>query len=1099
MWDSNGYAEGVAVSGNIALVADGAKGVRVIDISNSNAPREVASVFSFEYAFDVAIMDNVACVAAGESGLLILDIQDPANPIELSRHDTNGYAYEVEIYGKRAYVADAWEGIAVVDISNPAQPVQTGRVETSGWSLGLAVTSDTLISANGGMGSDIFELTNPDQPMLKSTYLKENSEGDAGAKSVSIVGDTAYIADTINGLRLVDITNLSKPEQISLYGQLSYARRLTIKGEYAFVATASGGSMVVVNIADPFQPYQVSKFQADGIASDVVVSSDYAVLGTFEDSTNCMTLINISDPTNPVESSAVSIQSLVCGAPRQLAVDGNLAYTADEWGLSIYDFSNPNVLNTIGRIELQQEGDQTVALSVLGEYAYVADAGTGLKIVNISDPANPEFVHTFKVGTVVGSVFSSKDTLYIGHYGEGLTVAYNPEPGKAPSVQSHYQTMGSVEEVVVSGTILVSSEGSGGLEILDVSNPGEVSLIQAIETPGFAWASVIDGDYIYTADGDAGILIYKKQPSMQASASPVIKKDFPVSVTNAIKKGPGAEEPKYPINESKVPSSRTCLVTSKADSGTGTLRECLGQSIAGETILFDPEIFLPQKPATITLENPLPDLDDGSVTVDASNAGVILDGQQQVSSGLRITSSYNTIMGIQFINFTMDGITLEFPGQFNQIGGDHFLGNGPSGQGNVFTGNTNGIRVLYSRFNTIKGNFVGTNAKGTEAGRLNSIGIVLNNFATHNTIGGAAAGEKNIVSNNDRGIDIASNSATNNIVAGNYIGTDVTGTKAIPNISWGVLIEVGGRYNVVGGTTEQERNIISGNTFGVCVSDYGSTQNTIIGNYIGLDVSGSKPIPNQVGVCVFQSTYNRIGGTRQGEANIISANSGNGVRFFGIGSTHALLLGNIIGLDATGQDTLPNNTGLLIDGGSHNMIGGIGLGSANAFSTNNINIQIEYKGTSSNWVAGNTIDGSPQSGVMISNNADNNFFTKNTITNSESGLTIINSRGITLHANSISGNYSYAIDLLDNGNLELAAPVIMQASATGVSGTACPECLVEIFSDISNQGLIFEGSVLVDTSGNFTWSGNLQGPNITATSTDKQGNTSSFSKAVHVQ
>jgi parallel beta-helix repeat protein len=41
-------------------------------------------------------------------------------------------------------------------------------------------------------------------------------------------------------------------------------------------------------------------------------------------------------------------------------------------------------------------------------------------------------------------------------------------------------------------------------------------------------------------------------------------------------------------------------------------------------------------------------------------------------------------------------------------------------------------------------------------------------------IGGALEGEKNIISNNDRGIDIAANSASYNTVAGNYVGTDVT-------------------------------------------------------------------------------------------------------------------------------------------------------------------------------------------------------------------------------------------------------------------------------------------------------------------------------------
>jgi len=250
----------------------------------------------------------------------------------------------------------------------------------------------------------------------------------------------------------------------------------------------------------------------------------------------------------------------------------------------------------------------------------------------------------------------------------------------------------------------------------------------------------------------------------------------------------------------------------------------------------------------------------------------------------------------------------------------------------------------------VKGNFVGTNASGTQAKAPNSIGIVINNYATYNWIGGAGVGEKNIISNNDRGVDIASNSASYNTVAGNYIGTDVTGTRAIPNTSWGVLIEVGGRNNIIGGTTPEERNIISGNMDGVSISDYGSTQNSVIGNYIGLDVSGTKALPNMHGGGIFQSMYNRFGGTRPGEANIISGNSQGGMRFFGMGSVHAILLGNIIGLDAEGQQPVPNSTGVRIDGGRHSLVGGASQDAANQFSNNGLGIQIEYTGTSNNWV-----------------------------------------------------------------------------------------------------------------------------------------------------
>ncbi|MEX2161361.1 MAG: NosD domain-containing protein [Anaerolineales bacterium] len=1091
-WSSSGFAEGVAVTGKAVYLADGDQGLRILDVSDPQDAKQIGVAYTGHYVFDVVATGNYAYIAAGDSGLLILDIKDPSQPVELAQLDTFGYAYEVALWGNVIYIADAWEGVQIVDVSNPAKPTQSGTLATNGWSLGVSVRDNRLASANGAMGVDIFDVSDPAQPDFESTYLKEPSEGDAMVRRVVLGGDLILAADTTNGLRLIDVSRSTRPAQRGLYAQLSYARRITLNGDYAYVSTASEGAMYAINIADPLHPYQVSKFQADGIAVDVTINGDYATLGTFMDSTNCYTLIDISDPSNPQFKDAVDLQSLICGAPRQMVAQGNYVYSADEWGLSIYDLSRPGKIETIGRIDLQQEGDQTVALSVSGNYAYVGDASSGLKIVDISDPANPEFILAYNPGDVVGSIFSAGDVLFLGHYASGITTAANPAPGQTPTLLGRYQTLSSVEEATFAEGELVVSEGNGGLEILDASDAAHIQFVQAIETPGFAWASAISGNTLYVADGTSGLLIYRQMPvdqSAENTESPV----YPTLVVNSLAKDNNSGGPRFPTGVKKTTNSNVCTVRTNADDGPESLRECLANAVAGETILFDPTVFPPERPVTIALQSLLPGLEVGSVTIDASNVGVILDGQQQVPVGLVTSSSYNTIMGIQFINFSMDGITLDFPGEYNQIGGDHTVGEAPSGQGNVFSGCQNGIRALFTRYNAIKGNFVGTNAAGTQAAQPNSVGIAISSFASHNTIGGSAVGEKNIISNNDRGIDIASNSAVYNVVAGNYIGTDVTGTSPIPNSSWGVLVEVGGRNNIIGGDTPAERNIISGNDMGVCVSDYGATQNSIIGNYIGVDVTGKKALPNHQGVCIFQASYNRVGGTRPGEANVISANS-NGVRFFSPGAVHAILMGNIIGLDAEGQSALGNQKALWIDGGTHSMIGGSSEDAGNIFSNNPTAIHIENAGTAYNWLTGNLITNSSQTAIRISQNATSNFIGWNTITDSGQGVVIVQADGNTLHANSISGNAGSGIEFNDAGNLQLPSPLLTQVTGTTVSGTACSFCTVEIFSDPAGQGLIYEGSVSADANGYFSFTSQLTGPNVTATVTDLLGITSGFSR-----
>ena len=202
------------------------------------------------------------------------------------------------------------------------------------------------------------------------------------------------------------------------------------------------------------------------------------------------------------------------------------------------------------------------------------------------------------------------------------------------------------------------------------------------------------------------------------------------------------------------PEIGTIIVTTTEDSGQDSLRGALHQAKPEDVITFDPSVFPPDNPAIIYIESPLPSLNRGGVIINASNAGVIIDGSKGESSdgfyGISIMSSDNIIMGLQIVNCWgyapeyddyAAGAAILITGMRasnNIIGGDRSIGNGPSGQGNILAGNAIGIDLQSDAHgNIIAGNLIGTDTSGKNPNRHygNEMGMVIDQRANKNFIG----------------------------------------------------------------------------------------------------------------------------------------------------------------------------------------------------------------------------------------------------------------------------------------------------------------------------------------------------------------------------
>ncbi len=171
---------------------------------------------------------------------------------------------------------------------------------------------------------------------------------------------------------------------------------------------------------------------------------------------------------------------------------------------------------------------------------------------------------------------------------------------------------------------------------------------------------------------------------------------------------------------------------------------------------------------------------------------------------------------------------------------------------------------------------------------------------------------------------------------GNYIGVDLNGSTPDGNAGDGVLVNTTSNNNVIGATSTLvpsettnaisiASNVISGNR-GNGIELDGSTGNSIVANYVGVDVSGTIAVGNLGnGIELEGAVNNTIGGTISfnnttglvPDSNIVSGNGGDGILLQN-SSTGNTVASNFVGVNVTGISPLGNTLdGLAIASGSN--------------------------------------------------------------------------------------------------------------------------------------------------------------------------------------
>jgi hypothetical protein len=299
----------ILVSGNRAYLANGEDGLRVYDISDPAAPKNIGHLIP-DGGGKITLTDGIALAGTNlftanyADGLRVLDVSHPENPVSIAH--ANSYSetnfgciyFSVTVAGNLVYAACAGDGIRVYDVSDPTHPAEVAHrfeenlefsPDPGPLTRAIALSGNHAYVANGRDGLHIYNVSSPTN-LIPVGHVAENGSG-GSAYDVAVSGNYAYVANSADGMRIYDVSN---PTNIVNVGHTNNntghgrAVGVTVAGNYVLLANYFDG-LRIYDVFNPSNPICVGHTEnsiADEngwCAADVCLSGNYLLLANYHD------------------------------------------------------------------------------------------------------------------------------------------------------------------------------------------------------------------------------------------------------------------------------------------------------------------------------------------------------------------------------------------------------------------------------------------------------------------------------------------------------------------------------------------------------------------------------------------------------------------------------------------------------------------------------------------------------------------------------------------------------------------------------------------------------------------------------------------------
>jgi hypothetical protein len=324
-----------------------------------------------------------------------------------------------------------------------------------------------------------------------------------------VVGNRLYLCESTAGLSVWDVSQPDNPQRLGIIGNIGVARAVHVSANYAFVAAGRWlggiqGGLRVIDVSDPANMRLVNFVPEGNNPTDPLVRVDNYLYMPIFDPAQYSIVFDISNPASP--QFAGSLDGQLGGADSS----SNHAVSFRRSKLYLYDITSRN--NPV--LRSTYTGRTPYAIAYRSGFLFAAEDG----LFGVYDVTNPASIVGAGVAVLPGEPSSDpriqlQDNLavvsyYTGDLTKAVTLLDVSNP-RNPSILSHYGANTNVEDIALTGNILIVAH-LDGFDVVNIAN--RLAPVRVFRKSA-SWSNhpvalETIGNLLFSADYDRKLRIY---------------------------------------------------------------------------------------------------------------------------------------------------------------------------------------------------------------------------------------------------------------------------------------------------------------------------------------------------------------------------------------------------------------------------------------------------------------------------------------------------------------------------------------------------------------------------------------------------------------